>query len=76
GREPPRPWSVPTNAAEGLLQIEAHNHVTAPGESTAIARVQVTAMDATTATSLRPLVAAHREVVDAPRIERDYDDAL
>jgi hypothetical protein len=76
GREPPRPWSVPTNAAEGILQIEAHNHVTAPGESTALARVQVTAMDATTATSLRPLVAAHREVVDAPRIERDYDAAL
>jgi hypothetical protein len=75
GLEPPRMWQVPASAA-GLVQIEAHNHLTAPGESTAITRVQVTEMDPTLAASLRPLVAAQRERVDAPRIEPGYDAAL
>jgi len=75
GAEPPRTWRVPAGA-NGLLQIEAHNHVTAPGESTAITRVQVTEMDPTLAASLRPLVAAHRDNVDAVRIEHGYDAAL
>lgn len=76
GREPPRMWQVPPRASDGLLQIEAHNHVTAPGESTALARVQITAMDPTSVASLRPLIAAHRDAVDQPRIERGYDAAL
>jgi hypothetical protein len=75
GLEPPRPWQVPASA-EGLLQIEAHNHVTAPGESTAIARVQITEMDPTLTASLRPLVVAQREAVDIVRIEQGYDAAL
>ncbi len=76
GREPPRPWQVPVGMPAGLLQIEAHNHLTAPGESTATAMVQITAADPTIAASLSPLIAAHRDAVERPRIERDYDATL
>ncbi len=76
GREPPRLWQVPTGVVDGVLQIEAHNHVAAPGESTAIARVQITSMDPTTSTSLSPLLDAHRERVTSQRVERDYDAVL
>ncbi len=75
GREPPRPWVAPPGS-EGIAQLEAHNHVTAPGESTAFARVLVTTADPTTASSLAPLFAAHREAIDAARIERGYDAVL
>lgn len=75
GREPPRPWQVPAGTA-GLVQFEAHNHVAAPGESTAVARVQVSDADPTTAASLTPLFAWHRASVDGRRGEAGYDAAL
>ncbi|HWB78841.1 MAG TPA: hypothetical protein VG755_27960 [Nannocystaceae bacterium] len=75
GREPPRPWTAPTTGT-GIAQLEAHNHVTAPGESTAFARVLVTDADPTRAASLAPLFAAHRAAIDAPRVERGYDGEL
>jgi hypothetical protein len=76
GREPPRVWQVPVTASDGVLQLEAHSHVTAPGESTAIARVQVTAADPASRAGLVGLVDAQRSALSLPRIERDYDEAL
>jgi hypothetical protein len=75
GREPPRPWTAPASST-GIAQLEAHNHVTAPGESTAFARLLVTDADPTTTASLATLFAAHRASIDAPRIERGYDAEL
>ncbi len=75
GREPPRVWTAPASAV-GLVQLEAHQHVTSPGESTAFVRVLVTDADPTGAASLAPLLQAHRDDLDLTRIERDWDAAL
>jgi hypothetical protein len=75
GREAPRSWTAP-QTARGLVQFEAHQHITSPGESTAFARVLVTDVDARGPESLAPLVAAYRDGVDSPRVERGYDAAL
>jgi hypothetical protein len=75
GREPPREWIAPASAA-GLVQFEAHQHVTSPGESTAFARVLVTELDPRSAASLTPLLKAYRERLTRPRVELDYDATL
>jgi len=75
GREPPREWTAPAGAA-GLVQFEAHQHVTSPGESTAFARVLVTDLDPGNAGSLVPLLQAYRQRLDRPRVELDYDPTL
>ncbi len=75
GREPARPWQVPPGV-EGLFQFEAHNHVAAPGESTALTRVQVTSTDPSDVASLLPLVALHRATVERRVGEAGYDPAL
>lgn len=75
GREAPRPWRVPVDAV-GVVQFEAHNQVTAPGESTAFVRVQVTAADPQARGGLSPLLELQRAHADDHRIERDYDAAL
>jgi hypothetical protein len=75
GREPPRVWTAPASAV-GLVQLEAHQHVTSPGESTAFVRVLVTESDPGSAASLVPLLQAHRDDLDLPRIERDWDVEL
>lgn len=76
GREPPRIWNVPTGSADGVLQLEAHSHVTAPGESTALARVQVSSADPASAASFTPLLDAQRASLSLSRIERDFDQTL
>src|SRR5690606_29731424 len=60
----------------GLVQLEAYHFTNAPGESTAIARLQVVDEDPEDPASLRPLLAAHREALSVPRVERDFDPAL
>lgn len=75
GREAPRPWTTPADAA-GVVQFEAHNQVTAPGESTAFVRVQVTRTDPRGRDALLELVALQRAHVDGARVERDYDAQL
>ncbi|MFO0636446.1 MAG: hypothetical protein U0168_26750 [Nannocystaceae bacterium] len=75
GREPPRPWTTPAGLA-GVVQFEAHNQVTAPGESTAFVRVQVTQADPRGRDALLELVALQRAHADDARVERDYDAAL
>lgn len=76
GREPPRIWHVPVSSADGVLQLEAHSHVTAPGESTALVRVQVSSADPASAASFTALLDAQRAALPLPRIERDYDQTL
>jgi len=75
GREPPRPWSAPTSAL-GLVQFEAHQHVTSPGESTAFIRMLVTDLDPGKPGTLEPLLRAQRDAIDLPRIEQGYDATL
>lgn len=75
GAEPPRAWSHPS-LGPGLVQLEAYHFTNAPGESTAIARLQVVDEDPEDPASLRPLLAAHREALSVPRVERDFDPAL
>lgn len=76
GLEAPRSWTAPASTV-GLVQFEAHQHVTSPGESTAFARVMVTELDPTAPASLAPLLQAHREGLDHhPRVEREFDPAL
>ena len=41
GPEPPREWST-AGLSPGFLQIEAYQFTTSPGESAALARVQIT----------------------------------
>lgn len=75
GFEEPRPWKHPA-LSPGILQIEAYNFTHDPGESTAIARVQVVAGDPEAAESLRPLVAEQRARLHLPRVELDFDREL
>lgn len=73
--EPPRPWTT-ESVAEGVLQFEAYPAPNAPGETTALARVQVVGGDHGSVASLKPLLERQREGVSAPRVEAGYDDAL
>ncbi|MBC8072351.1 MAG: hypothetical protein IAG13_28775 [Deltaproteobacteria bacterium] len=75
GREPPRPWIAPPGS-EGIAQLEAHNHVTAPGESTAFARVLVSDVDPGAPVGLSPLLAAYRATLEERHIEVGYDAVL
>lgn len=73
--EPPRSWTHGP-VAPGVLQFEAYAATNAPGESAALARVQVVQGDPTAAASLVPLLQLHREGVDAPRVEAGYEASL
>ncbi len=73
--EPPRSWSHGP-VAPGVLQFEAYAATNAPGESAALARVQVVDTDPAQAASLRPLLDLHRAGVEAPRVEAGYEASL
>ncbi len=73
--EEPRPWSS-QSVAPGVLQFEAYPAPHAPGESTALARVQVVDGDLQSFASLQPLVALQRGGLQAPRVEAHFDAAL
>ncbi|MBV1859249.1 MAG: hypothetical protein KUG77_12615 [Nannocystaceae bacterium] len=73
--EEPRPWTVQSVPA-GVLQFEAYPTPHAPGESTALARVQVVDGDPQSRASLKPLVALQRAGLHAARVEAHYDAAL
>ena len=73
--EPPRPWSSDAPLQPGVVQFEAYPAPNAPGESTALARVQVVAGNPQDAASLQPLLALQRAGVDAPRVEANYEAA-
>ena len=75
GREPPRPWSTAA-VPYGLLQVEGYYFTNDPGESTALARVQVDPRAGDEAAGLAPLIAAQREVLEVPRVEKAFDRAV
>lgn len=75
GPEPPRAWTVaPLNP--GFLQIEAYQFATSPGESTALARVQITAGDPNTDAALAPLFVQQRALLELGRVEKGFDREL
>jgi hypothetical protein len=75
GPEPPREWAVGA-ARPGFLQIEAYQYTTAPGESAALARVQVVDGATDADASLVPLLAQQRAVLDVGRVEKGFDRVL
>lgn len=74
GREPARPWAVPPVAA-GVVQLEGYHFTNAPGESTAVARVLVTAASAGAAAPLHAIVERQRARLSVPRSDRTWDAA-
>jgi len=75
GPEPPRAWPVGA-LAPGFLQIEAYQFTTSPGESTALARVQITAGEPDTDAALTPLFAQQRALLELGRVEKGFDREL
>ncbi len=75
GPEPPRAWPVGA-LAPGFLQIEAYQFTTSPGESTALARVQITAGDPNTDAALAPLFVQQRALLELGRVEKGFDREL
>ncbi|MGH1346562.1 MAG: hypothetical protein ACRBN8_33665 [Nannocystales bacterium] len=73
--EEPRPWTS-QRVAPGILQFEAYPAPHAPGESTALARVQVVEGEPGARSSLKPLVSLQRAGLHAPRVEAHYDAEL
>jgi len=75
GPEPPRAWSA-TGLAPGFLQIEAYQFTTSPGESAALARVQLTDVDPDSDAALAPLFVAQRGLLAIGRVEKGFDREL
>ncbi len=75
GPEPPREWST-AGLTPGLLQIEAYQFTTAPGESAALTRIHITPGDPSDPATLRPLMAHQRELLKLGRTERGFDIEL
>ncbi len=75
GPEPPRAWSA-TGLAPGFLQIEAYQFTTSPGESAALARIQLTEVDPDSDAALAPLFVAQRGLLDIGRVEKGFDREL
>lgn len=73
GREPPRDLTLFDRGA-GLYTLEAYNFTNDPGESTAIARVQVD--PAGKQADLLSLVDRHIDELDTPRLESGFDRKL
>ena len=75
GPEPPRAWST-AGLGPGFLQIEAYQFTTSPGESAALARVQLTSEEPDTDAALAPLFAEQRALLEVGRVEKGFDRAL
>lgn len=75
GPEPPREWST-DGLAPGFVQIEAYQFTTAPGESAALARVQITEGEPDTDAALTPLFAQQRALLAVGRVEKGFDREL
>jgi hypothetical protein len=72
----PREWTMPaTWDSGGLMQFEAYHFTTSPDESSAVVRVLISAESGKTRDSLAPLIRRQRELLDSPRVERDFDVA-
>jgi hypothetical protein len=72
GGEPPRPWT-PAIDHDDLVQLQAYHFTHNAGEATAVARLQITTSLPSDRRTLAPLLEAHRESADLPRVDRTYD---
>ncbi len=75
GPEPPREWST-AGLSPGFLQIEAYQFTTSPGESAALARVQITEGEPDTDAALAPLFEQQRALMSVGRVEKGFDREL
>ncbi|HEY0134416.1 MAG TPA: hypothetical protein VGB85_10060, partial [Nannocystis sp.] len=75
GPEPPRAWSA-KGLAPGFLQIEAYQFTTSPGESAALARVQLTQGEPDSDAALAPLFVEQRALLAIGRVEKGFDREL
>jgi hypothetical protein len=75
GPEPPREWST-AGLSPGFLQIEAYQFTTSPGESAALARVQITEGEPDTDAALAPLFEQQRAQMSVGRVEKGFDREL
>lgn len=75
GPEPPREWST-AGLSPGFLQIEAYQFTTSPGESAALARVQITEGEPDTDAALAPLFEQQRAQMSVGRVEKNFDREL
>lgn len=73
--EPPREWST-VALRPGFVQVEAYQFTTSPGESAALARVQVTDGTPDSDASLVPLITQQRSQLELGRIEKGFDREL
>jgi hypothetical protein len=73
--EPPREWST-AGLAPGFVQVEAYQFTTSPGESAALARVQITDGAPDSDASLVPLIAQQRALLELGRVEKNFDREL
>ena len=75
GAEPPREWST-VALRPGFVQVEAYQFTTSPGESAALARVQVTDGTPDSDASLVPLITQQRALLELGRTEKGFDREL
>ena len=75
GPEPPRAWST-AGLSPGFVQIEAYQFTTSPGESAALARVQITEGEPDTDAALAPLFEQQRALMSVGRVEKGFDREL
>lgn len=73
--EPPREWST-VQLRPGFVQVEAYQFTTSPGESAALARVQVTEGAPDSDASLLPLISQQRALLELGRAEKGFDREL
>lgn len=73
GREPPRPLAMP-DLGPGLYQLEAYHFTNDPGESTAVARVEVGASGLPA--DLGALVQRQKDELATKRLESGFDAEL
>lgn len=68
-------WTIPATLGEGLLQLEGYQSVSSPEQSAALARIQLSTLAPGDPRSLEPLIAAQREQLSLPRVDKQYDVA-
>lgn len=68
----PRDWVGPT-LEPGIVQFEAYQFTTDPGESTDVERVQLLGDEDKSKGPLHPLIEAHEAALDEARVDRTYD---
>ncbi|MEE9386790.1 MAG: hypothetical protein V3V08_25515 [Nannocystaceae bacterium] len=68
-------WTVPRSMPPGVAQLEAYPYTNAPGESSALVRVQVVDANATRKAARQQLIEHHRARIHLPRASKHYNAA-